>query len=65
MQGIGVFIVCIFVIGIVEFILNALFKKGSEDRQFVMMLFNPKFLAKGGWVIWLCLGLWAWLFFLI
>ena len=42
----------------VELVLNALFNKDSEEREFTLMVFNPKFLAKGGWIFWLMIGLW-------
>tara|TARA_B100000282_G_scaffold281386_1_gene243288 strand:- start:737 stop:916 length:180 start_codon:yes stop_codon:yes gene_type:complete len=47
----------------VELVLNALFNKDSEEREFTLMVFNPKFLAKGGWIFWLMIGLWALLIF--
>lgn len=62
MKGIGLFIVVALAVGLVEMVFNIIFNKGSSDRQFVSLLFSPKYLAKGAWVIWLAIALWGWFF---
>ena len=62
MDIIDLVVVIVLAIGLVELIFNILFKKDSSDREFASLLFSPKYLAKGAWVIWLSIGLWGWFF---